>query len=758
MALDNNGNVWTWGDNSYGQLGDGTNQRRLTPVKVVAGDQYGTTGYLEEIVSISAGYWHCLAVDKYGIVYSWGKGNEGRLGLGTTNPHNEPKYVICPADEGIILKKYDDIDDASCGVDPSDPCNNKITYTIYCFNPPVGDPNYIGTVNDVVITDYLPKSMDPCDVTISGGGTFDIFANTVTWNIGTFEPGDSNSFTVTAKILDGEPAGEVVSTAILTSDVGWIKAIETTYICCYGGSIIYVDDTASGSNTGLNWDDAYNDLQSALARACKCTTTEIWVASGLYMPDVISGDRDVSFELIDDVEIYGGFNGMETSCSERDFLKNKTVLSGDIDPDGNSDTDWIVYADSTITSSAILDGFIITDGDYGIYCDSGNPSIKNCVIADNHDDGVYCSGSNMSITWSIIKENGGDGIECYGSGKNLTVNNSIISYNGENGIFCFGSTATIKNSMIFYNGEDGSVYYGIKLQNPWAAPVIRNCTIADNDNVGIYQHAGTYADISNCIIWGNGDESIESQLSWDYTTPDRLVKYSCIQDSNDVTPQPPYYNINTNPDFAYTDPNLADYHLHPDSACVDAGDPCDTYDGELDIDGDNRVLNGDDYSPDNGRIDIGADEVACDDIYNPLDWNFDARVDMYELIVLAYAWLSDPCADNWDNRCDLDSDNFVNLVDFAAFGIDWLWQPCWVSSGSGMWMMMGAGGGESMLLGKAAMIDTVAQASETEAKPQAELSIEEQIEQIKYFLDWLEGPFIPLRVKNSRELDCNLLL
>ena len=218
---------------------------------------------------------------------------------------------------------------------------------------------------------------------------------------------------------------------------------------------------------------------------------------------------------------------------------------------------------------------------------------------------------------------------------------------------------------------------------------------------------------------------------------EHMPTYSCIQDSNDVNP---YHNINSNPYFAYTDPNLADYHLDPCSPCVDAGDPCDTYDGEMDIDGDTRVLNGDDYSPDNGRVDMGADEVACDDIYNPLDWNVDAIVDIEELIVLANAWLSDPCADNWDYRCDLDSDNFVNLVDFAAFGIDWLWQPCWTSSGTGVWMMMGGGmdkmdGAESMLISETPTAKTSAE--QQISKAPSEPDVAEQIEQIKELLDWL---------------------
>ena len=91
MALDNNGNVWTWGDNKYGQLGDGTAAAsNPLPDKVVAPDRDGDgfsdyAGYLGDdipVIAISAGYWHCLAMDREGNIYSWGEGHGGRLGIG----------------------------------------------------------------------------------------------------------------------------------------------------------------------------------------------------------------------------------------------------------------------------------------------------------------------------------------------------------------------------------------------------------------------------------------------------------------------------------------------------------------------------------------------------------------------------------------------------------------------------------------------------------------------------------------------------
>ena len=135
--------------------------------------------------------------------------------------------------------------------------------------------------------------------------------------------------------------------------------------------------------------------------------------------------------------------------------------------------------------------------------------------------------------------------------------------------------------------------------------------------------------------------------------------------------------------------------------------------------------------------------MACDDIYNPLDWNIDAIVDVDELRELAGAWLTDDTDPDWDDiydKYDLYDDGTIDYADFAVFGNEWLWEPCWTTSGPSAPMMMGMGsgmdkmaGGESMLISETSPLTPATQIS----KPLAEPTIAEQIEQIKYFLDWL---------------------
>lgn len=84
MARTDDGTVYTWGSNAYGQLGNGTHAARTTPA-VVPG--------VANVIDVMAGRDHCLAVSANGSVWAWGRNGLGQLGNGNVAKHPSPVRV-----------------------------------------------------------------------------------------------------------------------------------------------------------------------------------------------------------------------------------------------------------------------------------------------------------------------------------------------------------------------------------------------------------------------------------------------------------------------------------------------------------------------------------------------------------------------------------------------------------------------------------------------------------------------------------------
>ncbi|MEP7267614.1 MAG: choice-of-anchor Q domain-containing protein, partial [Saprospiraceae bacterium] len=123
------------------------------------------------------------------------------------------------------------------------------------------------------------------------------------------------------------------------------------YINCdlYSGlTRIYVDSSAMGTNNGLTWDSAFTDLQDALAVVRSCGVDTILVAKGTYYPsdtliipnlcndmvDIFEPNRSISFNIPESTVLLGGYPSGGQGL--RNWVCNKTILSGDIDHNGDT--------------------------------------------------------------------------------------------------------------------------------------------------------------------------------------------------------------------------------------------------------------------------------------------------------------------------------------------------------------------------------------------------------------------------------------
>jgi alpha-tubulin suppressor-like RCC1 family protein len=105
------GAAYCWGDNSFGQLGDGTTTRRLVPVAVAGGLTFK---------ALSAGFYHTCGILTTGQAYCWGRNTPnsvqesvgGQIGDGTTTDRPSPALVS----GGLIFQSISAGEVSTCGV------------------------------------------------------------------------------------------------------------------------------------------------------------------------------------------------------------------------------------------------------------------------------------------------------------------------------------------------------------------------------------------------------------------------------------------------------------------------------------------------------------------------------------------------------------------------------------------------------------------------------------------------------------------
>ena len=78
------GNLWSWGRNSFGQLGLGNTTFYSSPKSV---------GALTNWLNVSCGYSSTNSTKTDGTLWGWGRSNFGQLGLGNVSSYSSPKQV-----------------------------------------------------------------------------------------------------------------------------------------------------------------------------------------------------------------------------------------------------------------------------------------------------------------------------------------------------------------------------------------------------------------------------------------------------------------------------------------------------------------------------------------------------------------------------------------------------------------------------------------------------------------------------------------
>ncbi|OIN60447.1 choice-of-anchor Q domain-containing protein [Arsenicibacter rosenii] len=416
---------------------------------------------------------------------------------------------------------------------------------------------------------------------VGASATYSLFDNTVT------DYGGSNNLTTTtspfvsatsAALLPCSPAINAGAPNTTTATVGTtdlagnprfigsridMGAVEYQSTTLPTRLYVAASQTANAGD-GLSWATAFSDLQSALTYPCNQSLTEIWVAQGIYKPTSTTA-RDISFSMLPNVAIYGGFLGTETNLGQRPAPitgnPSGSTLSGDIGTVGNAgDNSYhVIYnpASLSLTNSAVLDGFVITGGNAngagspnnegGGIRNNGNGVFRNCLLQGNSASSaggaIFNVVSSPILTNCLLQGNsanfggamfnyGTDGVaspgltNCLLQGNSANFGGAMFNY-GTNGIAnpgltnCLlqGNSALLQGGAMYNQGAGGI-----------ASPVLTNCSLQSNSaQTGGAMISNGNNGISNpvltgCVLWNNGGSN---SLSNDLATT--RLRYSLFE-------------------------------------------------------------------------------------------------------------------------------------------------------------------------------------------------------------------------------------
>ncbi|MFD2574622.1 beta strand repeat-containing protein, partial [Spirosoma soli] len=344
-----------------------------------------------------------------------------------------------------------------------------------------------------------------------------------------------------------------------------------------GVARLYVKANATGANTGLSWQDAFTDLQSALKYPCLGSLREIWIARGVY-------NRGAQpFSMLPDVAIYGGFEGTETDLSQRPLINLSNPPSTTLTGQGpfNSGFYYIIQNIGSLTNTAILDGVEITiptSGSLssGITNRSFNsqvcsPQFRNLLFRGYVDTGNAATSSGL-----FVQNDASSGGEVSPSFVNCVFrDNQAINLTGR------FYNVSFPNSIVrpqFINcaiaNHTGDSFLLNLLNGGQIQPQFINCSFLNVPNGISFSPAppvnGSSLDFrfTNCVLWNTGGNNTfrTEDANFSYTA---TAQYSLLDQAiTGFTSGPGNLTTTSSPFLSASDPTLPNT-----SPAVNAGNP-----------------------------------------------------------------------------------------------------------------------------------------------------------------------------------------
>ncbi|QTE21451.1 T9SS type A sorting domain-containing protein [Polaribacter cellanae] len=435
--------------------------------------------------------------------------------------------------------------------------------------------------------------------------------------------------------------------------------------------IIFVDATATGSNNGTSWQNAFTSLQDALSVVQTFNEKEVWIAKGTYKPDATN--RSATFSIgRENVKVYGGFAGTEAQVSERIFGTNETILSGDLQNNDvnltdfasnyanttrNSDNSYHVFRVFTGGDNLLLDGITFSDAHNNkntterggaIVKDKrvSKLTLKNCIIKNNvsrNDNAGLIAEFELNNTsgtrGGLIIENCKfiNNMSRWASGIYSFVRaNSNVDITVANSLFDNNLAADLSSTLTGISGS--ASWFRVVANGSDVKLNLVNNTYVNHKDFGTGQSLNNFtravvgiskttnisstfnATVSNCIFWNNKVSSNGSKsrsITDLYLSPINSLTVTNSLDElnfNDDSISSTSNNISTNPSFN------ADYSLKGNSPAIDTGDNSKVF-GTTDLLGNQRIFN--------TTVDMGAYEFGSSSPLSVNNFLNDDKISIY---------------------------------------------------------------------------------------------------------------------------------
>jgi hypothetical protein len=437
----------------------------------------------------------------------------------------------------------------------------------------------------------------------------------------------------------------------------------------------FVSPTGDDTDDGTTWETAGRTIQTAVDAAAADPDAEIWVAAGTYDAVSIEGAAP---------RLYGGFSGTEDALSERDPARYVTTVR-------SADFEGAVHIEDS--DGAVVDGFTLlgSDRSFGLMGVNSTATIRNNVVTGATGNigsgGIDLVGGVYTVQRNLIHGNSsahGAGIQIDVIGESptkttATIIDNVIEGNssastcltthgtvaGSNAQYVdvrlernvirnntnagalittgYGSSVVIANNLIAGNVLGSRPGYFVDYGGGGTLS-FRNNTVAGNTGLsslavcGIGDRTSPYPDVANNIFALNGNDAFS--LDENSGNPATYLNNTFYQNGSEY----PMSGTNKIEDPRFVNAAAGDYHLLPNSPCVDTGEDSMVSVGETDLDGRPRIAG--------AHVDRGAYEFIANVPYTLTDAAAALRI--------AGGMAA------WDARRDITGDGAVDLRDAAA--------------------------------------------------------------------------------------------